>query len=66
MTHALLESFVEQFRGLKLDVLKILRNPYAAFKEEDGTAKFIMNETVLKIERVEPVEEEKKDDVAKK
>ena len=51
MAHSLLEMFVEQQRGLKLDMLKILRNPYAAYKNQDGVSSFQVNDTVLKIDQ---------------
>jgi len=50
LTHQLLEMFVEQTRGQKLDILKILRNPAAALKAGDSSEPtFMANDTVLKI-----------------
>ena len=48
LTHQLLEMFVEQTRGLKLDILKILRNPVASLRtDSEGEAVFASNDTVL-------------------
>ena len=40
---------VEQTRGLKMDTLKILRNPIAYLKQELDEPAFAVNDTVLKI-----------------
>lgn len=56
---------MEQMRGLKMDTLKILRNPLAFVKKEQLNSNEIVlatNDTALKI--VEPQEEESKDPVA--
>lgn len=42
--------FVEQTRGMKLDILKILRNPVTACKPDTEEPVFKSNDTVLKIQ----------------
>ena len=43
---------VEQTRGIKLDVLKILRSPITAMKMEESIDPiFAVNETVLRIKK---------------
>lgn len=50
LVHQMLEMIVEQTRGLKMDTLKIIRNPLAHLKkEEDGESVFAANDTVLRI-----------------
>ena len=47
--HQLLEMIVEQTRGLKMDTLKIIRNPVAFMKQDRAEPVFVSNDTVLKI-----------------
>ena len=45
---------VEQTRGLKMDILKIIRNPSAHLRQgEKDEANFAANETVIKISGAE-------------
>ena len=51
---------VEQTRGLKMDTLKIIRNPTAFMKQDCAEPVFVANDTVLKILH-EAKDEESKD-----
>ena len=49
----LLEMFIEQTKGMKMDIMRILRNPVAYVKnnENQEEQKFATGDTVLKISK---------------